>query len=248
MSDATYIKIYGERNSGTKYLEALIALNLDVHILRGVETQWVGRQRREWIKDAFFKYNEARFLGWKHAVPPLSCILKMNAERRLILVFIVKNPYAYLLSLYRRPWEYKGMVPDTFENFIESPWATHGRDRLKRRVLPSPIQLWNEKNKAYWAVHQDERVRSLFIRYEDLLKDPERKIRELAAAHQIHCAQQFRPILKSLNKDTEERYEDYRNYYLNQKWKEKLKKKSLDIIGSKLDQESLRYFDYFLIN
>jgi len=248
MSEKPYIKIYGERNSGTKYLEALIALNLDVHILRGVETPWVGRQRREWIKDAFFRYNESRFLGWKHAMPPLSSILKFNSHKRLILIFIIKNPYAYLLSLYRRPWEYIGVMPDTFEEFLKNPWPTHGRDRLNRRILAGPVQLWNEKNEAYRKIHTDPRITSVMIRYEDLLVDPEKNLRSLAEAHHIRYSSPIRPILKSLNQDTEDEYEDYREYYLSERWRQKLDRASINTINRQLDPDLMDCFDYFLIN
>jgi hypothetical protein len=51
------VKIYGERNSGTTYLEALLTLNLDIDCLRGGLPKLIRRllPRSEIARDWYFR-------------------------------------------------------------------------------------------------------------------------------------------------------------------------------------------------
>ena len=80
------IKIYGERNSGNNYLIKL----LDSNIINLNPSAWK-------------MHTEARF-GWTHGLPiptDEANILKIN------FIILVKNPYSWLLSLYRNPHKNK---------------------------------------------------------------------------------------------------------------------------------------------
>ncbi len=65
------VKIYGERNTGTNYLSALLDKNLDAELLPGVVPSVVDIVQalvpeREAIKTLYSSLTFARHLGWKH--------------------------------------------------------------------------------------------------------------------------------------------------------------------------------------
>ena len=67
-----WIKIYGERNTGTSYLEQLIVRNLNVDSLRGGIPRSIRRlfPNSEYARDWYFRATRSRNLGWKHALVP----------------------------------------------------------------------------------------------------------------------------------------------------------------------------------
>jgi hypothetical protein len=90
------IKVFGERNSGSIYLEWLLANNLKVKIA----DHWV--------------------LGWKHRLAPEPD--ELTAELRdLLFVVISKNPYAWALSQHRKPYHYEELKRLDFGDFLRFP-------------------------------------------------------------------------------------------------------------------------------
>ena len=73
------VKVFGERNSGTIYLEKLLVKNFKVD-----------------IADYFT-------LGWKHRLAPHKEELD-KIEDDIIYLILVKNPYAWLRSMHRKPY------------------------------------------------------------------------------------------------------------------------------------------------
>ena len=106
------VKIFGERNTGTNYLTKLIENNFEVEILRGAISKGSVFTFREWTKDLFFKFSRSSNLGWKHSIIDLNLVL--NHKEKPIIITLTKNPYSFLLSLYNRPYHYKGNKPNTF--------------------------------------------------------------------------------------------------------------------------------------
>jgi hypothetical protein len=92
------VKIYGERNSGTTYLEALLTLNLDIDCLRGGLPKLIRRllPRSEIARDWYFRATRRRNLGWKHASAPSPEQLAQarTDSARLLFLTLTKNPYA----------------------------------------------------------------------------------------------------------------------------------------------------------
>jgi len=102
------VKIYGERNTGTSYLEALLVRNLAVDCLRGGVPRSIRRffadseRARDWYFQATYRNN----LGWKHACLPAESQLAIarTDSTEVLLLTLTKNPYAWLLSFYRKPY------------------------------------------------------------------------------------------------------------------------------------------------
>jgi hypothetical protein len=241
------IKIYGERNTGTKYLVKLVRLNLDVFILRGgVRHSFVPSflRKTEAAKDLFFRMTFSQNLGWKHAIAPDPAYLKKMRiySNDLLFLTISKNPYSWLLSLFRRAYHQKKMT-DSFEDFLTTPWETVARER-SRKEFENPIVMWNEKNRSYLDLNRDG-VACMNLKYEDLLKDPKKVIDDIISTFSIRRKQgSFMNCLLSTKDKGKKDYNYYRKYYLQEQWREKLDTNIINIINKYLDAEIMERFDY----
>src|SRR2546422_4502858 len=117
------LKIYGERNTGTNYLHHLIEENLHVDLLRGVVPDVVMfLQRvlpgRELVRNVYFRWTFGENLGWKHALVNPERLSQCARSRDIGFVTITKNPYAWLLSLYERPYHQNPIEQQSFESFV----------------------------------------------------------------------------------------------------------------------------------
>ncbi len=244
------IKIYGERNTSTTYLGRLIELNLDVEQLRGTVPRPMLRLQRllpgdEWLRDAYFALTFRANLGWKHRLAPAADELgKLQAIKKgVALVTLTKNPYSWLLSLYRNPYHADGKRPDNFVQFLCQPWRTTRRDGTAR-LLKSPVELWNLKNASYLGLAS---LSALNITTEQLFADPAGIIERIARCFSIRrTADGFTDHLPS-TKNASWTGADYRDYYLNEKWRDELGETAIEIIDQALDQRLLAVFGYRML-
>ncbi len=249
--DVPLMKIYGERNSGTIYLSELIRLNFVCKELRGfVPWPVTGLQLvlpgRESVKDAFFSTTFGSNLGWKHMrAKPVEELKRYSiSSRRLHFVTITKNPYSWLLSMHRRPYHQHYDAPLSFEEFLTTPWQTTGRDGTKETVS-NPVELWNLKNGSYLNLNQG--FPALNLRYEDVLCDPQRAMKQVESEFKL---QRSTPEFRNYERSTKETSKDsayYKDYYLNERWREKLSADAVEVINSCLDQELVQRFGYQLL-
>lgn len=246
------LKLYGERNCGTNYLHELIRANLQVEQLRGTVPGYVMFLQKvvpgvNLVRDLYFHLTFSKNLGWKHVLVPSGDCIRGQAvcTRDVSFVTITKNPYSWLLSLYRRPYDgYRrwDKLPD-FDAFITAPWSTIRRERSPRR-FPNPIEMWNRKNRAY--IHLQREFPALTLRYEDLLADPETVMRRIATTFSLSWTQEgFINVNESTKKqDATKDFSYYRRYYLEEQWKPKLRPRSIEIINELLDEDVLEHFGY----
>lgn len=248
MANKRRIKIYGERNTGTNYLAKLIALNLDVEQLSGVVPGWLlaAQERlpaKEVVRDLYFAMNFRRNLGWKHMlVKPAQELLRYPACcDGLAFVTLTKNPYSWLLSLYRKPYHKSYSGKPDFETFLTRPWRCVGRDNLAGD-LSSPVELWNLKNASY--IQLAEKLPTVHLDFEGLLEDPEQLLRRISDA--IACEWR-QPQFINYDKSTKESSKNsgfYRDYYLNEKWKSEFSAAAVAIVNEQLDREVMDFFGY----
>ena len=251
------IKIYAERNTGTNYLENLISMNLDVKILKGnfpfpvylfgyiIQKKMPNLFKDYFIfetfEDLYYKMSSSINLGWKHELITPQRIKEIEAYKNPVcFISLIKNPYSWLLSLHRNPYG-AAEINTSFEQFLTEPFKT-----LKRENHPEPFEnpiiLWNEKNKSYLQLKNN--FPAIYIKYEDLLSDPKSAIDSIS--RQINLEKRFDDF-KNITESTKEKSKDfsyYKNYYLKEIWKEKLNKKSIEIINKYLDEDLLNYFSY----
>ncbi len=179
-----YIKIYGERNTNTNYMSQLIAMNLDIMEIRGIVPKSISKLQsilpgEEAIKDLYFLLLYGKTLGWKHTCvkrwDKLSKYKLVNLDL-VIFLTITKNPYSWLLSLYRRPYHQYTGDGLNFEEFIRRPWKLVARDNAGK-ILPNPVELWNVKNRSYLNLKKELTINTTT---EEILRDPEKIIYEIS--------------------------------------------------------------------
>lgn len=250
------VKFYGERNCGTQYLRLLFRQNLPLHFSSGNAPRWVadwgGRLlMKELARDLFSWWTYAENLGWKHGTAPDRALLeKALAERqRLSVITISKNPYSWLLSLHKRPYHYQDSKTKAFGQFIRDPWKTVWRDRAGKRVLANPVELWNVTNASYLPLRGLPRV--MVTTYEALLDDPATQIAHFAGLVGLPFEKRnFHPYetaTKHRDASVQKKNTDYRDYYLNERWREKLCAEDIAFINEHLDRSVVEALGYRII-
>jgi hypothetical protein len=239
------LKIYGERNCGTNYLRQLVLRNLDVTLLPGTAPRWLRRRLRgnESLIDLYFRLTRHKNLGWKHAVAPSLSELKQASVpvERVGFITLSKNPYSWLISLFRHPYHYQAAV-SSFERFLRTPWETVGRENHPT-TFANPVAMWNVKNASYLRLQKS--VRCMHLRYEDLLRAPEQTLAAIAQAYALHRrTSTFVNLQKSTKGETDKSYSHYQDYYLNERWRDALCDEDIAWINDNLDGDvmsALRY-------
>lgn len=242
------VKIYGERNTATNYLSRLLRLNLRIKEIPGVVPPPIAKLQNllpgnEWIKDAYFFFAYPYNLGWKHTcIKPVAELQKQALVQNndLVILTITKNPYSWLLSLHRNPYnQYYSTKPD-FETFLSSPWKTVRRDNT-RKWLATPVELWNIKNYSYLQL---SKLRALNLTAEGILLDPQAMVDEISRQFAIdRLSGEFVDYDRSTKAMGKNR-EYYRDYYLNERWRDAMSTEAIEIINQTVDKKLMGHFDY----
>lgn len=253
------VKLFGAKNSGTNYVSQLVERNFDVETLSGVVPEYnavarlvyvmlvragrLMRVDRAWnndIANLWFWWSQSENLGWKHRlVDPddVAC----NADDTCF-VTVTKNPYAWLLSMYRRPYNVTVETEKpSFEEFLTRSWPTQGFREGRRRAFENPVQIWNLKNRAYLRLA--ERCPSSTLTYERVLEDTQGVMSGVAERHNLRLRDAFENVSQS-TKDDPTAFSDYQDYYLNQRWKRDLTATAVHLINERLDVSVAEAFGY----
>jgi hypothetical protein len=249
------LKLYGERNTGTNYVHKLLAANLDVHLLRGVPPRVLNVAIRsnklpytEKIQDTYHRLSFRYDLGWKHAFAPSpSEIVSRRVPRAgLRFVTVSKNPYAWVLSLYRKPYNYYPVweTKPSFEEFLVSPPPFLERERAPVS-LRDPVDVWNRKNASYFGLSTAFPTANL--RYEEVLDNPQTVVEGLGVTLGIPMG---RGEFENHERSTKDRGKDfsyYRDYYLQRRWREQLNPEQIELINERLDRSIVERLGYELL-
>ena len=242
------IKIYGERNTGTNYLQQLIDLNLDTVLLPGSVPRYIVRVQRvipgnELVKDLYFHFTFSRNLGWKHVmVPSADALREMTiCSKSILFITITKNPYSWLLSLYKRPYHVMEKAIRDFEDFLTSPWKPLWRENAPEGFA-NPIDMWNRKNASYLQLNA--RFPTINLKYEELLADPAAIFAQIAEHFSIQKKVQEFQNIEGSSKGDKKDFAFYQSYYLEERWKKELSRKAISIINTHLDRSIMGHFHY----
>jgi hypothetical protein len=123
--------------------------------------------------------------AWKHALPVWD---RAFTQSRAHVVFCVRNPYSWAVSLARRPYHQKGPKTVRMLDLVTQPWLTVSLDNMAA-VLRSPMELWNEKIAAYGAFIGRADVPTRLIRFESFVVDPVAEVRGMLADFDIPSTQ-----------------------------------------------------------
>lgn len=262
-----YVKIYGERNSGTHFVHRLIRNNFHCQFVPGTLADATPGYReafedelartvtddakRLWLRqvrmDEYFESNAWSTLGWKHAVPPLNTILGSPNVDCTLFVTVVKNPYSWALSLFRRPYEVIAInKPTSLKEFLNEVWPTVRRDNAPS-ILKSPIELWNYKTASYHELAKH--TNTVNLRYEDTLADPLNSVNVLSDFLDRRSRD---PVIESESaKEVDRGNKDlnyYRDYYLSERWRSDLTEADIALINEYLDPTTVRLAGYEMID
>lgn len=237
------LKLFGERHTNTNYLSKLIELNLDCLLIAGVVPTYIRTIEnllgRQWLRDAWFARQSIHNFGWKHSV-----VGQLQPESNVVFVTLTKNPYAWLLSMYRRPYHQHYKTPPSFEEFLQLPWQTVGRENLPGPVQ-NPIVLWNIKNASYRSLPSEQ---TLHLTTESTFEDAAMVINKIAKTFNLaRLQEEFVDFNRSTKKRLDRDGDYYRDYYLNERWRAELSDDAIKLINQSLDKELLDFYGYNLL-
>jgi hypothetical protein len=194
-----YIKIFGERYSGTKFLNALLSRNSAGISMLSHTTNEVPRARADLFADNYpreildtlvferfidqqRKKEFSSNYGWKHASVSEPYLRSSPLFPETLFIFIVRNPYYYLNSLFLRQQNlYPRRAGADRKQFVRAPIIANERDNLDDILVDAPIILWNKKNRSY--VETTKTIdNAKLVRYEDLVQDPQGFLNWIEAA------------------------------------------------------------------
>ncbi len=248
MSQLPHIKVMGERNSGTNYLDQLLALNFDCKLLPGSPHRRVPLKRFELSHDLYFRFTKQSNLGWKHSMAPDQKLIdRFRYLDQLLIIFMVKNPYSFILSLYKRPYQYIGEKKDSLEEFLKTDWRTTGRENWSRDRFENPVELWNLKTQSYLRFTNRNKGHSMLLRYEDLISEPREALLKVSKRIRQDLLE-FKNIQRSTKEDKGKDFDYYRQYYLAEKWREDLSAAQIEIINSALDPNLVKELGYRILD
>ena len=253
-----FVKIYGERHTSTKFFGRLLADNLANRLLAGVVPRPIdalagrfdslgNRHGRspypagERMKDAWFRATFSQNLGWKHVNPRLDLLEGEARSARTVFVTLTKNPYAWLVSMFRRPYHRIEDSAATFPDFVSGPWTP-----LKREHVPAghvtPVELWNLKSRSYLRLA--ERFVAIHICYEEVLWSPNSAIERVIEKIRHHPISTNRPNRRHVHVEIDDRFERYREYYLSERWRDHLGDADVAAVAERLDPDLVRRLGY----
>jgi|GEM_PF-5907044 len=253
-----YTKIFGERNTGTNYLEHLVRTNFSTELLRGgMEEIWhlaptllVGKPQIEQSDEVNRIYDaDARRIldsdfGWKHSAPQLQRILSSSHSNNTLFIMIVKHPYFWLRSLHDNPY-YPGYRKEELCVFAERRMQIFDRDGLTEEWL-EPAKILERKLRSY-IVLAESNLNTLVIRYEDLLEMFEFSMDRISKFLPRKGHGTYNNLNKSAKASVKQRSLDFykRKYNLNRA-SVAVDHKTKIVVRKSLSAEVLEWFGYEL--
>lgn len=199
------IKIFGERNTGTNALRLMVARQSASRVLpsnayelnppAGEEARRLLRTdpaAAEVIFDRVFA-GRGCATAWKHCATNFPNAAPLRGSG---VIFVLRHPASWVLSLHRNPYHAVGTVPADLGEFLRFPWKTAVREHMNGAVV-TPLELMNRKLASYrrfaatldaagipWRMVRFEdlvlRQAEVFDTIRPLLTDPAASFREMA--------------------------------------------------------------------
>ena len=258
--DYKFVKVFGERNTGTRALIQMLsaqegvrmqpfgergALNLpqNAEFRAVIEGTYKGKWRKVY-RDALRDNEQAVACptkAWKHALPVWD---EAYSVKRAHVVFCVRNPYSWALSLARRPYHQKGPKAGCVLDFVVQPWLTVSRDNMDA-VLRSPMELWNGKVAAYGEFIRQADVLTRVIRFERFVVDPETEVRGVLSDFGIP----FKAVRAvAPTKNSAVTLAEISKYYRREDWKKSLTAEVVTAINGPVDWELAAHYGYYRLD
>lgn len=188
----THVQFFGERNSGTNYLETLILRNFS-------------------FPSPHFAFGWKHFPIWfnkhwmKHVLPTFKKNPFLKESEHVLFIFIFRDPYDWLQSFNEKTYyasdKFKKTVHKDFSLFIREPWEPESRMyRIETNpddgsLFKNVIHLRTARAKNMLTIG-DSVENAYFIRYEVIRDHPEEVIQEIASFFGIERSGPFEPVLE----------------------------------------------------
>jgi hypothetical protein len=249
-----YAKIFGERNTGTNYVEELLKRNFAVYCLKSNGNVYkyielAGKRLQPGLRGQFrsavVDLDCARTIGsdfgWKHGVPPFDAISSAPHAKYTLFICVAKHPLSWLRSLAGRPYNPVERAPENFSEFIRHDWALTSRDNLPDHGRINVVDLWNVKNAAF-ATLAARTERCVLVAYEQILLAPSGFFDSVGR----HLIARRRDIEWSLpsTKGDDMSFESYRAKYRMDGIAVDIPEDDLAFIKKRIDPELMKAFGY----
>lgn len=216
-----YVKIFGERNSGTNYVTKLVRKNSPVEILpnssRLTDVERATMEKlprevrvvyREKILDLRHFQEIRQNFGWKHACIDFDELSASELFSDTLFICVIRHPINWIKSMYKVPHHTFASKAASLDDFIAGVWLLTERDRCGAVLLESPLELWNFKVASYIrAAAQAENI--ALVRHEDLLSNFECAL-DVLERHQIRLVSRLNISGNANNKADGRDYDYYR--------------------------------------
>lgn len=226
--DTKLIKIHGLQRSATNYVTHLINENFEkVKVL-------------------------VNFGGWKHGA---YCI-PYSFDKEIDIVVVVKNPYAWLVSVYNywSPPKKLNIGPNlegvSFDQFVRNKAvfeAQKGVPFMYRAA--NPVQYWNNFN-FHWCTIRLSTKKLILISYESLLHDVDSALLEIGKGLDLtprgsgskDFKHDFVPAGETIV-PAKEKWPN-RKFYTEKQYLKIYTPETLDFVNSQLDPDLMKSFGY----
>lgn len=194
------LKIFGERCSGTNYIESLLHANFPT--LEKTDPLEFGHKHFLWWLGTPANTEKLRKLKFTRDA------ISFKGSQDYLFVVIVRDPYDWLRSFYLMPHCVHGdLLGKNFFHFVTSTWKLvqtypeHEGDYNEidnynpwtGKPFSNVLELRAYKNANYLTLGTIVN-NFLLVRYEDICKDPENFICYVAKAYHLEKSKEYHPI------------------------------------------------------
>ena len=251
-----YVKVFGERNTGTNFLNQLIRKNSNFNVLEHqsnqsslnklnlvlpeLKTKQYSESLRRLILDRLIdQQRKDEFnlnYGWKHSMVHMPELSYSARFENTLFIFLIRNPWRFVSALHKRPYNLNPRPRGDLLHFIDSTFIANERDGFKRAIVFNPVDLWNLKVESYYQCHGTLKS-SLICFYENVVQSPQCFLESLRPFGLIN--QDIALPIESTKKE-EKSFYDYQNEAFIYNPREELGDEVYLKILGKLDKDTLQ--------
>ena len=228
-----FIKVFGERNTGTHFLIKLLRNNTNAELLVHPDGASEGTRKnfermvacypdltksnpalRSVILERLIDSDRAKdipeYYGWKHAAVSANQLKQNPKFEQTLFICLIRNPWRFISALHRRPYNLFPRPQTDLSDFIQQPILTNARDNLVESYLSSPVELWNRKTESYLAFKSSCPTNVVLAYYEDMICDVSNFLNSL----QFFCEVKSPPKIpnRSTKRDTKTHERDEKTF------------------------------------
>lgn len=249
-----YLKLFGERNTGTNVLSSLIQINsesfqfpgtlaeLNPEIYKKVSLLIKNRINPIIIESEIDKGFKKKPIThqWKHSATNFN---ENSIVQDTHYIFIVRDPLSWFISLFKNPYNILFVNrPRTLTQFLNTDIQTLGRDNLNIKYV-KPLDLYFKKLNSYLTLINILKKNSLgfsIIKFEDIVIN-QKEVTQTLHPYLKKPNYHFKPLNES-TKDRSKNLQYYQGYYGSKIW---LKEIPPNLNYEKyIDKDLLLYFGY----